>query len=136
MMNVTYLGHSGFLVEMKDAYFLFDYYKGDFPETDSGKKLFVFASHAHYDHYNKDVFHLRERFDQIRYIFSLDIRQKEGNAFWEKEEEKGDLVFLKPCEEQDILGCHVRTLRSNDEGVAFLIHYQGKTLYHAGDLNW
>ena len=30
----------------------------------------------------------------------------------------------------------MRTLRSNDEGVAFLVHYHGQTLYHAGDLNW
>ena len=43
---------------------------------------------------------------------------------------------MKPCEERETLGCHVRTLRSNDEGVAFLIHYQGKAFYHAGDLNW
>ena len=28
MMKVTYLGHSGFLVEMDDVIFLFDYYKG------------------------------------------------------------------------------------------------------------
>ena len=28
MIKVTYLDHSGFLVELEDAYFLFDYYKG------------------------------------------------------------------------------------------------------------
>ena len=27
MIKVTYLDHSGFLVELEDAYFLFDYYK-------------------------------------------------------------------------------------------------------------
>ena len=26
MIKVTYLDHSGFLVELEDAYFLFDYY--------------------------------------------------------------------------------------------------------------
>ena len=31
MMKVTYLRHSGFLLEMEDIYCLFDYYKGDFP---------------------------------------------------------------------------------------------------------
>ena len=53
MMKVTYLGHSGFLVETDDAYFLFDYYKGTVPELDSSKKMFVFVSHGHYDHYSK-----------------------------------------------------------------------------------
>ena len=28
------------------------------------------------------------------------------------------------------------TLTSTDEGVAFLISCEGKTIYHAGDLNW
>ena len=32
MMKVTYLGHSGFLLEMENIYCLFDHYKGEFPE--------------------------------------------------------------------------------------------------------
>lgn len=136
MMKITYLGHSGFLIEMKDAYFLFDYYKGGFPEMDQGKKLFVFVSHAHYDHYNKAIFDLGRRFVRTQYILSSDIHGKEENTFFAGEEQNGDMIFMKPCEERETLGCHVRTLRSNDEGVAFLIHYQGKAFYHAGDLNW
>lgn len=30
----------------------------------------------------------------------------------------------------------IQTLRSTDEGVAFIIYYEGKRIYHAGDLNW
>lgn len=37
MMRVTYLGHSGFLLEMEDALFLFDYYQGSLPEMDPEK---------------------------------------------------------------------------------------------------
>ena len=135
-MKITYLGHSGFLVEMDDACFLFDYYKGAFPDMDEKKKLFVFVSHAHYDHYNKAVFDLRGRFAKTRYILSSDIRGKENDTSTVDGEQGGDTVFMKPCEERELLGCRVRTLRSNDEGVAFLIQYHGKTLYHAGDLNW
>lgn len=43
---------------------------------------------------------------------------------------------MKPNEEREVFGCHIRTLRSTDEGVAFLIRYHGRTVYHAGDLNW
>ena len=40
MIKVTYLDHSGFLVELEDAYFLFDYYKGRLPQIDLEKKMF------------------------------------------------------------------------------------------------
>ena len=60
MMRVTYLSHSGFLVEKDDACFLFDYYKGGIPDIDREKQLFVFVSHGHYDHYKKEIFRLAE----------------------------------------------------------------------------
>ena len=68
MMKVTYLGHSGFLVELEDTYFLFDYYKGQLPETDPEKGMMVFASHAHYDHFQNGIFELRDRFHDIHFI--------------------------------------------------------------------
>jgi L-ascorbate metabolism protein UlaG (beta-lactamase superfamily) len=55
MMKITYIGHSGFFVEMEDACFLFDYYKGTIPETDGNKKMYVFVSHRHHDHYNEEI---------------------------------------------------------------------------------
>ncbi len=128
MMRVTYLGHSGFLLEMQDACFLFDYYKGEFPKFDPKKKLFVFVSHVHYDHYRKEVFSLRKTVPNIKYIISDDVNPGELAD--------GDTVFVKPNEEISVDGAVIRTLRSTDEGVAFLIHYKEKTFYHAGDLNW
>lgn len=126
MMKVTYLGHSGFFVEMEDACFLFDYYKGELPEADRGKKLFVFVSHGHYDHYRKEIFSLRDQYDQVRCLISSDIFVREAE----------DILSVKPNEETAVLGCRIRTLRSTDEGVAFLLKYRGRTIYHAGDLNW
>ena len=124
MMRVTYLGHSGFLIEMEDAYFLFDYYRGQLPGMDAEKKLLVFVSHAHYDHYRKEIFTLRDAFPRLRFILSSDIFVREAE----------DVVSMKPNEEREVFGCHIRTLRSTDEGVAFLIRYHGRTVYHAGDL--
>lgn len=126
MMKVTYLGHSGFFVEMEDACFLFDYYKGELPEADRGKKLFVFVSHGHYDHYRKEIFSLRDQYEQVRCLISSDIFVREAE----------DILSVKPNEETEVLGCRIRTLRSTDEGVAFLLKYRGRTIYHAGDLNW
>ena len=126
MMRVTYLGHSGFLIETEDAYFLFDYYRGQLPKMDAEKKLLVFVSHAHYDHYRKEIFTLRDVFPRIRFVLSSDIFVREAE----------DVISMKPNEEREAFGCHIRTLRSTDEGVAFLIRYRGRTIYHAGDLNW
>ena len=127
MIRVTYLGHSGFLVETQDMYFLFDYYKGEFPRFDKDKKMLGFASHAHYAHYGKAIYGLREQFKNLSYILSSDIPVVEGN----------DVFRIGPCEEKVIAGCRIRTLRSNDQGVAFLVKDgEGHTFYHAGDLNW
>ena len=126
MMKITYLAHSGFLAETEESYFLFDYYKGELPQMDPGKKMLAFASHAHYDHYNPQIFSLREYFGTIRFILSSDIFVHEAE----------DIIRIKPNEDRDVLGCRVHTLRSTDQGVAFLVKEKGRTLYHAGDLNW
>ena len=75
MMRVTYLSHSGFLVEMDDACFLFDYYKGEIPDIDREKQLFVFVSHGHYDHYKKEIFRLAEREKETYYILPEEIKK-------------------------------------------------------------
>lgn len=126
MIRVTYLSHSGFLVELEHAYFLFDYYKGDLPKIKTGKPFFVFVSHVHYDHYRKDIFRLREYLPELYFILSSDV-EAEGAR---------DIISMGPNEEREVSGCRIRTLRSTDEGVAFLVRYEGITLYHAGDLNW
>ena len=131
MMKITYIGHSGFFVEMEDACFLFDYYKGTIPETDGNKKMYVFVSHRHHDHYNEEIFRLQEKFRDIQYIISSDVYELASHP------EKNDkIIYMKAGEEADIKGCYVRTLRSNDEGTAFFIRYKDQTIYHAGDLNW
>lgn len=129
MIKVTYLGHSGFYVETDKAEFLFDYYKGHLPETDPSRKLFVFVSHAHYDHFNKDIFRLYNNSESVYFILSSDTKQAGAH-------EGKHIIFMEPGEEKKIFDCCIRTLRSNDEGVAFLIHYRGHTFYHGGDLNW
>ena len=127
MMRVTYLGHSGFLLEMEDALLLFDYYQGSLPEMDPEKTLFVFVSHVHYDHYNPDILKLRRQRQNIWYLFSDDVPMPD---------EQKQVIRLSPEEERRVNGIRVRTLPSTDEGVAFWIEYQGIVIYHAGDLNW
>ena len=40
-MKITYLNHSGFLLEWSQSYWFFDYYKGEIPVLDEEKDIFV-----------------------------------------------------------------------------------------------
>ena len=55
-MKVTYLYHSGFLVEWENCCFLFDYIRGDLPQQAMQKPFFVFCSHSHGDHFTPEIF--------------------------------------------------------------------------------
>lgn len=81
-MNITYICHSGFLVETTKCYYLFDYYKGSLPHLDPSRPIFVFSSHGHADHYNPHVFSMLEALDMttIIAVLSNDIPRKRHPA--------------------------------------------------------
>lgn len=125
-MTVTYLYHSGFMVEFEDIALVFDYYKGELPETVKGKKLYVFSSHYHKDHFQYKIFDWAAEYDAT-YILSKDIRARGP---------EGKTVKVGKRQELLVDELRIKTLRSTDEGVAFFVHVKGVTIYHAGDLNW
>lgn len=132
-MNVTYLHHSGFSVETETKVLLFDYYteggrKAYFdPAAYGDKNIFVFVSHAHEDHYDRRILNWGN-LPNVKYVLSFDVRTEL--------EFQGEVLTVNPHESYDFGGIHIETLQSNDEGVAFLVKADGKTIYHAGDLNW
>lgn len=141
-MVVTYIGHSGFLIEWEHCYWLFDYYTGEVPTLDDKKKLLVFSSHKHGDHFNPEIFQLEDKCSQVEYVLSSDIRI--GKSFADKngvsDEVLNRIQFVQPHKEyllqdKDQNSIRLNTLKSTDCGVAFLLTYEGKTIYHAGDLN-
>ncbi|XCP83402.1 MBL fold metallo-hydrolase [Roseburia hominis] len=133
-MKVTYICHSGFAIELEKHVLIFDYYTGEMPVFQPDKQLIVFASHFHPDHYNKRILDLKQQYPGVQYVFSKDIPIR-------KEERDASMHFMKKRDVADVAGCHIRTLRSNDEGVAYLVQVpdgenESRTIYHAGDLNW
>lgn len=82
-MNVTYIFHSGFLIETDECYYIFDYWKGALPAMDTSKPVFVFASHSHADHYNPEIFALLSSLGmrQIIAVLARDILRKRCPAF-------------------------------------------------------
>ncbi len=126
-MKITYLGHSGFAVEFADRMLVFDYYEGELPPAGKGKKLYVFSSHSHEDHFQEKIFEWEEQGYDVTYILSSDIRPRRSAK---------KLLSVGPRKSLDLEDMQIKTLRSTDKGVAFFVYVKGKWIYHAGDLNW
>lgn len=138
-MKITYIGHSGFLVELDKTVLLFDYYQGEIPEIPGDKSWFVFASHRHQDHFQPEIFKLAEKYARVQYVLSSDIwksrvpEKQQAQTVWLK---AGEIWKNKDAEGKDGAELlQVETLKSTDEGVAFLVQAEGQVIYHAGDLN-
>ena len=129
-MKVTYLAHSGILVELKDYYCIFDYYKGELPLLDKEKDVIVFCSHSHNDHYNPLIFDLLNR-RGMRYQAILANDISDENRLMNI---KSSFVEPDKCYQFDG-GIQVETLLSNDSGVAFIVSAGEGVVYHGGDLN-
>ena len=125
-MKITYIHHSSFSVELENCILLFDYCEGKLPVWDKNKKVYVFSSHSHSDHFNKVVFDLEKDYPNITYILSDDIKNSLSN----------NTIFVKPNQSIIVDNLEIKTLKSNDLGVAFIVQAENKLFYHAGDLNY
>ena len=133
--KVWYLAHSGFAVQTESSFLIFDYYldepKGGTieqgvidPKELAEKNVIVFVSHNHDDHFNPVVFEWQKTIPNIKYILSNDIS------------EIPNAIMIGPNDTVEQENLVVKTYRSTDEGVAFLVQIDGLAIYHAGDLNW
>lgn len=147
-MQVIFLHHSSFLIEVDDKVLIFDYFNGDkvpeyhftgkIPTYERDTEIYMFSSHRHQDHFDLDCLKLVDMYPNIHFIFSKDIRlsknylTKHGFDLSVLEH----ITFIGPDQKKKIVdGLMVSTLRSTDVGVAFYVDAWGVTLYHAGDLN-
>jgi L-ascorbate metabolism protein UlaG (beta-lactamase superfamily) len=138
-MNVTYLGHSGFLVETKKAYYLFDYIRGKLPAFVGNKALYVFASHSHEDHFNINIFDKAIAIHTTAYILGYDIKKKFRKSLPFTMAENTAKIHWADADTSIVFSdCTVTNLKSTDMGVAFVVSEYGSNIniYHAGDLNW
>ncbi len=131
-MKITYICHSGFLIETEKCYYLFDYYVGALPSLNCDKPILVFASHRHPDHYNPMIFDKLAKLGikHITAILSKDIPKKHYPTNVDVLTVTFYQSYALPYE-----GGQLYTLHSTDEGVAFFIKCTDGILYHAGDLN-
>lgn len=133
-MTLTYIFHSGFVLETERAVLIFDYWLDPgnvvpaFVRTE--KPLYVFASHFHEDHFNRDIFDWREERDtRTIYILSKDILRRRRAT-----REEADVWLAKGGTWRDG-EVSVTATGSTDSGVSWVVEVEGKRIFHAGDLN-
>ena len=82
-MKLIYLYHSGFALLGDDFTLIFDYWKDSESDGDGilhrellkrPGRMYVFASHAHADHFNPEVLSWRLQRPDIVYLLSQDIQ--------------------------------------------------------------
>ena len=140
--NITYIDHSGFFMELPHVAFLFDFYQGEIPSTPKDKPMVVFVSHRHQDHYNPQIFELVKEYPEVYFVLAKGVpvkRQIEKYTALGVDLESHIILIKKNVTEVLTLksgkSVEITTFKSTDEGVAFLLTFEGKRIYHAGDLN-
>ncbi|MBQ8968208.1 MAG: MBL fold metallo-hydrolase [Bacteroidaceae bacterium] len=132
-MTLTYIFHSGFVLEGEEAILVFDYWmdpSGCVPVfLRRGKPVYVFSSHFHEDHFNRDIFVWRQSCGDITYILSKDILRHRR-----AQREEADVWLAKGGRWSDG-HVSVTATGSTDSGVSWIVETEGKRLFHAGDLN-
>lgn len=135
-MKLTYIYHSSFVLETETCSILFDYFRDTCDKTGyvhdvllkKETPLYLLASHFHSDHFNREIFEWRKYRQNLVYLLSADIlKHKKAKAEEAQFLRKGDLFV------DDRI--RLQAFGSTDVGISFLLHCEGKAIFHAGDLN-
>lgn len=139
--ELTYIFHNCFLLQLPEKIFLFDYPSDQYLNKELNTiilskirdtDLYVFSTHSHHDHFNRNTEDLSVYTKNITYLFSEDIVKKNP-----KFKTLESCYKIKPDQDYRIKDLEVYSFLSNDEGVAFLIKANDLTIYFGGDLaNW
>lgn len=132
-MKLTYIFHSGFALELNTCILVFDYWMDPADVMsrllETEKPLYVFSSHFHEDHFNREIFSWRNRKTDVIYVLSKDIL-KHHRA----QKNEADVWLAKGGTWEDSM-VHVVATGSTDSGVSWIVSVEEKCIFHAGDLN-
>jgi len=135
-MQIYFLHHSAVCVKMDKSLLVFDYYQDraglhmggiGMDELTGVSRVYVFASHAHTDHFNACIFDWAAYNANITYVLDATIAA-------ETELPEGAVILSRGESFEDGY-IRVREFGSTDIGGSFYVECEGKRLFHAGDLN-
>ena len=157
-MTLTYIFHSGFVLETEQSILVFDYWLDPSGVMDSvlrsEKPMYVFSSHFHEDHFTNEIFEWKKQKPNITYILSKDIYKHRRAS-----KEDADVWLAKGGTWSDDT-ISVWAMGSTDSGVSWIVETEVKAaikrvqsqacldsaereqarpkvkrIFHAGDLN-
>ncbi len=120
-MKITYLYHSGYMVETEKCVLLFDCINLSEVSINDQKPLYIFVSHHHRDHFQPEILGLNGM-KFVGYDVLIPVEAK-------------DVMVLKPGDEVEHQILKIKAFGSADAGVSFLIEIEQQFLFYAGDLN-
>ena len=119
-MKITHIDHSGFIIELQRTVLIFDWYEGELPPFEPDKKVFVFVTQSHADHYSPRIWSILNKYKEIYYVLECCTAP----------ERKGDNIFhVQPGRHYKIRNTLVYAIRSNDEGVAYVVNSDNQNAY-------
>lgn len=145
--KITYIWHDCFVIESDVCFFIFDFWKDPqnkiFDVINTDKPVYIFVSHHHKDHFNRDIFKWASllKYD-VTYIISNDTAKASKYLFNKNSTYSGalkvDSSIVKILKEGELFEdelIKVHAYGSTDIGCSYLINIQGNYIFHAGDLN-
>lgn len=129
-MKIIHIEHSSAYIETEEFQILLDVTNDELTSIREDKPLVIFNTHGHRDHYHPSIFGYEAKNVSVSYVIFDEIKlpmEKKENLFPMKAHQRLSLFGGK---------IEVETLKSTDEGLAFVIWVEGKTIYFAGDLHW
>lgn len=145
--KITYVWHDCFVIESDVSVFVFDYWKDAGQNIlgiiDKNKPIYVFVSHHHKDHFNREIFAWASSVkSKITYIISQDTAKISKHLFNKTALYNGrlkvDQSLVNILNEGDIFEdeiIKVYAFGSTDIGCSYLIDHKNNYIFHAGDLN-
>lgn len=136
-MHIYYLHHSAVCVVIKGVLLIFDYF---IHEDDKGlecghisnedikkaKRVYVFVTHKHFDHFNPVIFEWAKINANVTYILDDTVPKPEGDI---------NAVMLKRGKTYEDRIISVSEFGSTDVGGSFYVECRGNNFFHAGDFN-
>lgn len=120
-MQVVYHAHSGFSVRTDKRLLIFDYLGEGLNAPEKEERAIAFVSHSHGDHFHPSVIEWMKE-GRVQLVTGDDVQA-------------GGLCMAEG-ERAEIDGAEIEAFGSTDQGVSFLVHADGVSIFHAGDLNF
>lgn len=130
-VDLYFLHHSGFMLELETMILVFDYYLDPLKRLEdrlekTDKPVYFFVSHVHGDHFNRAIRKFEKR--ASGYFLHRDCHLALADDSLLHEMDVGETVNEGPLS--------VHMYGSTDAGGSYMVEAEGLTIFHAGDLNW